>query len=157
MTLMKQVWVNIQCKLTSLDYSVPFGVSGAGVFNEHSELIGIISRSGVNLPITYAAPITAFDKVQDAFIYKKPLSTDSDNYDVSYCTEKKTLETWKKISQSTDLRMLQELHAIFLGLCAKVGRHDITTDEANYLFYGIRNVYSGLNRVSGVSPWWAFQ
>ncbi|WP_372998357.1 serine protease [Sulfurimonas sp.] len=116
-----------------LNYKVPHGNSGGGVFNKDGKLIAIISRSSINEDITYATTVDRFSKITEDFNYQKVINLKSNNYDYSYCTTKETINTWTNLAKSDDIKM-HTLHAIFLGLCEKVKRKDMTMEEADYVF-----------------------
>jgi hypothetical protein len=116
-----------------LNYKVPQGNSGGGVFNKKGNLIAIISKSSINGGITYATTVNNFKNITSDFEYKKSINLKSNNHDYSYCSTSKTLNTWKNLTESDDIQM-HTLHAIFLGLCEKVKRKDLTTEEADYIF-----------------------
>lgn len=116
-----------------LNYKVPHGNSGGGVFNKDGKLIAIISRSSINEGITYATTVDRLNKITEDFNYQKVINLKSNNYDYSYCTTKETLNTWTNLAKSDDIKM-HTLHAIFLGLCEKVKRKDLTTEKADYIY-----------------------
>ena len=78
---------------------------------------------------------TIFNSITNPYIARKELLRldRSNNYDHSYCYDKEDLLVWDKFSTSDDLR-IQEFHAIFLGLCEKVKRKNLTTEAAQYIF-----------------------
>ncbi|EHP28737.1 secreted protein [Sulfurimonas gotlandica GD1] len=117
-----------------LNYKVPHGNSGGGVFNGDGKLIAIVSRTSINEGITYATTVDKLNEVTEDFKYQKVVDLKSNNYDYSYCSTKKTINTWTNLAKSDDIKM-HTLHAIFLGLCEKVKRKDMTTEEADYVFF----------------------
>ena len=112
--------------------------SGGGLFNAKGELLGIISRTSINEGISYAVSVNKFDRIKKKFTHQKAIDYNSNNYDYSHCTNKSTIENWKNLIRSDSIEV-HELHAIFLGLCEKVKREEITTEIANYLFLKHRN------------------
>ncbi len=116
-----------------INFTVPKGMSGGGLFNAKGELLGIISRSSINEGISYAVSVNKFDRIKEKFTHQKALDYSSNNYNYSYCTNKSTIENWENLIKSDTIE-IHELHAIFLGLCEKVKRKEITTEIANYLF-----------------------
>ncbi len=57
-----------------------------------------------------------------------------DPYNTDYCHgDEKTL--WEGIvSRSKNNMNIQSLHALWLGLCTKVEKHDLTTNQASVIF-----------------------
>lgn len=117
-----------------INTEISVGTSGGGVFNENNELIAIALRKDLLDKTSYAVNTKMFEYITDEYKQKKELlSLESNNYDYSYCNDKEDLRIWKKHSKSSDLRV-QEFHAIFLGLCAKVKNKDLTTERAQFIF-----------------------
>jgi len=116
-----------------LNYIAPRGNSGGGVFNQKGELLAIISKVDIEDGITYATSVKAFQSINETFKSIKSPTLKTDNYDYSYCETNETLRVWRNIIKSGDLKA-HELHALFLGLCEKVKRKEITTEEADYLY-----------------------
>lgn len=121
-----------------VNFEVPKGMSGGGLFNSLGELLGVVSRTSINQGITYIAPIGKFDLITEKFTQKSAIDHSSNNYDYSYCAEESTLQSWKNLTK-TDSIEVHELHALFLGLCEKVKRKEITTEVADYLFFKQRD------------------
>ena len=84
-----------------------------------------------------------FKDIVEEFTYQETLDMKSNNYDYSYCTTDETLNSWKKIIKSGNIKT-HTLHAIFLGLCEKVKRKDMTTEEADYIFFENRKRLFGI-------------
>ena len=63
----------------------------------------------------------------------------SDIYNTDYCHgDEKTL--WEGIvSRSKNNMNIQGLHALWIGLCLKVEKHDLTTNQASDIFDDERN------------------
>lgn len=126
-----------------LDQVVSPGVSGGGVFNQKGELIGIVSRSDIEHGLTYITRITAVPLAKERFVKKSAIDHGSKNYSYDYCNDPKTLQTWKSIIADEDINT-QGLHALFLGLCEKVKRKEMTTEEANYFFIKMKKQLFGV-------------
>lgn len=126
-----------------LDKAVPFGTSGGGVFNQNNELIGIISRSDIAQGVTYMTPLSALTDTKERFERKPSIDHNSKHYDYSHCSDPQTLRTWKSVTKDGDTDT-QGLHALFLGLCEKVKRREMTTEEANYFFLKIKKQLIGI-------------
>jgi len=110
------------------------GTSGGGVFNSNNELVAILLQKDYLDKTSYAVKPNTFKDITQEFVYKKELlNLDSNNYDNSYCYDKDDLKIWAKYAKSKDQKV-QELHAIFLGLCQKVEDKDLTTEEAQFIF-----------------------
>jgi len=110
------------------------GTSGGGVFNDANELVAILLRKDVVNKTSFAIRPEVFKTIVEEFGYKKDLKHfESDNYDTSYCHNENDLRVWKVNENSPDLK-IQEYHALFVGLCQKVQKKNLTTDEAQYIF-----------------------
>jgi hypothetical protein len=111
------------------------GMSGGGVFNTKNELVAILLDKDYLDKTSYAVKTNQFPTIAKKFVYKKRLLSlgKSNNYDNSYCYDKNELSIWAKYAKSSNPNT-QELHALFLGLCQKVGNRDLTTEEAQYIF-----------------------
>lgn len=108
--------------------------SGAGVFNARNELVAIALRKDVIVNTSSAAPVHIFKEIKNEYKKKsKVLSFDNSNYDTSDCENEDNLAVWNKHAKSSDL-YIQELHALFLGLCQKINNRDLTTDEAQIIY-----------------------
>ncbi len=116
-----------------INFEVPRGMSGGGLFNQKGELLGIISHTSVNQGISYATSVKKLDHITEKFTQQKAIDFNTNNYNYSYCTDKSTIQTWEKLIKADTIEV-HELHALFLGLCEKVKRKDITTEVADYLF-----------------------
>lgn len=68
----------------------------------------------------------------------KPISTENE---INYCTDKESWDEWEdlvvKYPGDEDIIIL---HALRLGLCAKVNRNDITVKQATDIFEKVRTV-----------------
>ena len=63
------------------------------------------------------------------------------DYDYQYCVDQKELDRWQRILiEDGDKDEIQTIHALWIGLCEKVKRQDITSDRANIIFELMRNV-----------------
>jgi len=114
------------------------GTSGGGVFNNKNELVAILLHKDSLDKTSFAVKPNMFKEINQDFIYKKEfLNFGSNNYDTKYCYDKNDLRIWAKNAKSKDLKV-QEFHAIFLGLCKKVGDRDLTTEEAQFIFESTR-------------------
>lgn len=110
------------------------GASGGGVFNSKNELVAILIKKDYLDKTSYAVKPNMFSEITHSFVYKKELlNLDSNNYDNSYCYDKDDLKIWTKNAKSKDPKV-QEFHAIFIGLCKKVGDRDLTTEQAQFIF-----------------------
>lgn len=109
-------------------------VSGNGVFNAHNELLAIALHKDVLANTSFSVSVNMFENIKDEYQMKsKLLNFDSSDYDTSSCENEDYLSTWSKHAKSSDL-YLQELHALFIGLCQKINNRDLTTDEAHIIF-----------------------
>lgn len=142
-TLLKGIVSKIDDNGIFISYELPAGNSGGGVFNKAGELIAVISRTHINEGVTYATKVNMFKDIVEEFTYQETLDMKSNNYDYSYCTTDETLNSWKKIIKSGNIKS-HTLHAIFLGLCEKVKRKDMTTEEADYIFFENRKRLFGI-------------
>ena len=114
------------------------GMSGQGVFNNKNELVGIVLGKDYLEQSAYAARVDNFDNINEAFSYKDSITNASNkNYDTSYCEDEEDLEIWNSLAKSDNFK-IQELHALFLGLCEKVKNRDLTTDKAQVIFENSR-------------------
>ncbi len=111
------------------------GMSGGGVFNSNNELVAILLNKDYLDKTSYAVKTDQFTTIAKTFEYKKRYLNmgKSNNYDNSYCYDKHELSIWAKYAKSSNSNT-QELHALFLGLCKKVGDKDLTTEDAQYIF-----------------------
>ncbi len=78
-----------------------------------------------------------------AFIFilipENGLSSKPDEYNNAYCHEQEHLALWQKIienNQGND--NVQALHALWMGLCAKVEQRQLTVARANEIFENAR-------------------
>jgi len=111
------------------------GTSGGGVFDEQNNLIAILLREDMLHDTSFAVSVDQLSSVAEPYrvhIDKKALAV-SKNYNTAYCHDEHDLAIWNKLAKSSDLKV-QELHALFLGLCTKVEHHDLTTDQAQLIF-----------------------
>jgi len=117
-----------------VDMEAKEGTHGGGVFNEKNELVAILLRKDLVDKTSFAATTNMFTKVTQKYEEEKELlNSDSDSYDYSFCDNKDELIIWNKYAKSPNLRM-QELHALFLGLCKKVKNRDLTMEHAQFIF-----------------------
>ncbi len=115
------------------------GASGGGVFNNKNELIAILLNKDLLDKTSLAVKPSLFNSIAESFKYKKELlKIGSNNYNNSYCYNKEELKIWEKYAKSDDIA-IQELHAIFIGLCKKVEKRDLTTESAQFIFESARS------------------
>jgi len=116
------------------------GTSGGGVFDEKNNLLAIISRKGSLHNTTFASTIEKISDINESYKagISKQIFKKTNNYDTSYCRDKHDLSVWNRVAKSDNLG-IQELHALFIGLCEKVKHHDLTTEEAQYIFEKARD------------------
>lgn len=108
--------------------------SGAGVFNARNELVAIALRKDVVVNTSSATPVNMFKEIRNEYQKKsKALSFDNSNYDTSDCDNEYNLAMWNKHATSSEL-YIQELHALFIGLCQKIKNKNLTTDEAQIIY-----------------------
>ncbi len=63
----------------------------------------------------------------------------ADEYDNGYCKDPAELQKWSNLlAESPDSDAIAAIHALWIGLCAKVEAHDITTERANKIFENFR-------------------
>jgi len=63
----------------------------------------------------------------------------SDKYDNGYCKDPVELQKWTDmLEKDPDSDALAAIHALWIGLCAKVEAHNITTERANKIFEDFR-------------------
>jgi len=59
----------------------------------------------------------------------------ADEYDNGYCKDPIELQKWANmLEKDPDSDALAAIHALWIGLCAKVEAHNITTQRANKIF-----------------------
>ena len=59
----------------------------------------------------------------------------ADKYDSSYCKDPVELKKWANMQeQNPDSDAIAAFHALWIGLCAKVEAHNITTERAQTIF-----------------------
>ena len=59
----------------------------------------------------------------------------SDEYDNGYCKDPVELQKWANmLEKDPNSDALAAIHALWIGLCAKVEAHNITTQRANKIF-----------------------
>ena len=111
------------------------GTSGGGVFDMQNNLVAILLREDILHDTSFAVSVEQLRSITKPYkvsVDKKAIAA-SGNYDTSYCHDKEDLAIWDSLSNSPNLKV-QELHALFLGLCIKVERHNLTTDQAQLIF-----------------------
>lgn len=118
-----------------LDTDTKQGASGGGVFDEKNNLLGILLHKTDIANLFYAADSNTLKSINEPYrsVLNKKEIANTNNYDTSYCHDKEDIKVWKKLAKSHSLAV-QELHALFIGLCKKVENHDLTTDQAQYIF-----------------------
>ena len=63
------------------------------------------------------------------------LATAFDEYDSKYCHDPVELQKWANmLAEDPDSDVLAVIHTLWIGLCAKVEAHNITTERANRIF-----------------------
>ena len=111
------------------------GTSGGGVFDEKNNLVAILLREDILHDTSFAVSVDQLSSVKEpyrVYVDKNALAV-SKNYNTAYCHDEHDLVIWNKLAKSSNLKV-QELHALFLGLCTKVEQHDLTTDQAQLIF-----------------------
>ena len=59
--------------------------------------------------------------------------------DETYCDEVANWQDWEeRITKSPNDIALQTLHALWMGLCVKVQRHELSVDKADDIFEQVR-------------------
>jgi len=59
----------------------------------------------------------------------------ADDYDNGYCKDPVELQKWDNLlTENPDSDDIVALHALWIGLCLKVGDHKLTTERANNIF-----------------------
>jgi len=110
------------------------GMSGEGIFNSDTKLVGILLGKDHLEHSSYGVRVKQFANINQKYSPSRDkLFLESNNYDTSYCYDKDDLAIWKRLSTSDDWRV-QELHALFIGLCKKVEKRDLNTDRAQFIF-----------------------
>ena len=62
-----------------------------------------------------------------------------DEYDNGYCKDPVELQKWADmLEKDPDSDALAAIHALWIGLCAKVEAHNLTTVQANKIFEDFR-------------------
>ena len=60
----------------------------------------------------------------------------------THCDDATVWQDWEqRIAHNPDDTALHTLHALWIGLCAKVQRHEFTTDQANEVFEYVRRSF----------------
>jgi len=116
-----------------VDFEARRGMSGGGIFNDNGELVAILLDKDALNHTTHGVTPKLFDTINQPFHQKLDLQPLQSNYDTSYCHNKKDIAIWKKYQKSLNPN-IQELHALFIGLCQKVKNRDLTTDMAQAIF-----------------------
>ena len=63
-----------------------------------------------------------------------------EDYDYQYCVDQDELDRWQRILiEDGDKDEIQTIHALWIGLCEKVRKREITSDRANVIFELMRN------------------
>lgn len=114
------------------------GTSGGGVFNKNNELISILVTKDILDKTSTSVRANMFGKITQEYKEQKSTHKDMKDYDTNYCYNKDDSHVWKEHAKSKDLNM-QELHALFIGLCNKVENRDITADQAQFIFESVRH------------------
>ena len=117
-----------------INVEVPVGASGSGLYNNKNELLGIVLSADILNNISLASKANIFSNINEPYkpSEQKPLFQ-SDNYDTSHCDDLHDLKIWSAHAKSPKIEV-QELHALFIGLCQKVKNRDLTTDVAQLIF-----------------------
>ena len=64
----------------------------------------------------------------------------TDEYDSRYCHDPAELQKWQSIvNKNPDSDPIAAIHALWIGLCAKVEAHTLTTIRANRIFENFRS------------------
>ena len=107
---------------------------GAGVFNNSNELVSILTHKNRLDKTSRTVRINTFYTITEDFIHKENIKNPfGDNYDNSYCYHKDDLKIWNAHAKSYDFK-IQEMHALFIGLCKKMDNKDLTTEQAEFIF-----------------------
>lgn len=70
-------------------------------------------------------------------------------YDSRYCKDPAELQKWRNIiEKNPDSDPIGALHALWIGLCAKVEAHEMTTARANGIFESFRSALLEQNQQS---------
>ena len=132
--LLKGIVSQIKMDKIILNIEAKRGTSGAGVFNNANELVSILIHKDVLDKTSLSVGHNTFKGVIEDFKHKAEVKHPyGSNYDNSYCYDKDDLEMWEKHAKSYDFR-IQEMHALFLGLCKKMENKDLTTEQAEFIF-----------------------
>ena len=63
----------------------------------------------------------------------------ANDYDNDYCKDPVELQKWDTLlEENPDSDTVATLHALWIGLCTKVGAHTLTTERANDIFENFR-------------------
>ena len=63
----------------------------------------------------------------------------ADDYDNGYCKDPVELQKWDTLlAENPDSDTVAAIHALWIGLCTKVGDHTLTTERANQIFEDFR-------------------
>ena len=69
-------------------------------------------------------------------------ATSTETTSWTYCDDEATRRDWeRRTANNPDDRELQTLHALWLGLCAKVKRSELAVDEAINIFEHLRHQF----------------
>lgn len=69
----------------------------------------------------------------------------------NYCFDPESWQEWEDLSTKyPDDMDIQTLHALRLGLCAKVGRGDLTLQQATDIFENARNAMINKKKIEGL-------
>ena len=63
----------------------------------------------------------------------------ADEFDNGYCKDPVELQKWENmLAENPGSDAIPAIHALWIGLCAKVEAHNITTERANDIFEDFR-------------------
>jgi hypothetical protein len=90
-------------------------------------LLTILTATLLSITILHATPDNNSTKEQDL-------------YNNKYCHDPEEIEMWDNIiKKDGDNDMVQALHSLWLGLCAKVEAKEITANRAQKIFEDAKN------------------
>lgn len=133
--LLKGIISKVKADGVIINVEISKGTSGSGIFTDSNKLLAIALNKDYLDKTSFGSGVDKLKNITSKFTntqvsYKK---SNKANYDYSYCQNKDDLAIWEKYSKSKNPN-IQELHAIFLGLCEKVKRKDLTTEKAQFIY-----------------------
>ena len=74
----------------------------------------------------------------------------ADKYDTKHCKDPEQLRIWSRmLNDNPESDAVDAIHALWVGLCIKVGAKEITTNRANGIFEQFRNSLLDAARETG--------